>query len=147
MKDRATRYLSIAILGFSLLVMLPGLAAAGERGGSAASFATEILAPAVTPRSDLVPQWARQVVEKADACHSTTPCGSAYPSCASWSGYSDCGDPLCGIYRWCGGCGDPFGCWDEATRQRRERFRVCFNEFGQSCTEWQNTLVLVACGC
>ena len=68
-------------------------------------------------------------------------------SSAGWSGYSDCGDPICGIYRWCGDCGDPFGCWDQATRQRQERFRVCFNQFGQSCTEYQNVLVLVACGC
>jgi hypothetical protein len=81
------------------------------------------------------------------ACHGTVSCQPNYPSCASWSGYSDCGDPQCGIYRWCGDCGDPWGCWDLATRQPQERFRVCFNEFGQSCTEWQGTLVLTACGC
>jgi hypothetical protein len=83
----------------------------------------------------------------ADACHGTVSCQPNYPSCAGWSGYADCGDPLCGIYRWCGDCGDPFGCWDPATRQTRERFRVCFDQFGNSCTEWQSTLVLVACGC
>jgi hypothetical protein len=129
------------------LVALPRPAAADERGGSAADFAAEIAAQTAAPRSDLVPQWARPSLAKAEACHSTTPCGAAYPSCAGWSGYTDCGDPQCGIYRWCGDCGDPFGCWDLATRQRRERFRVCFDQFGNSCTEWQNTLVLVACGC
>jgi hypothetical protein len=136
-----------APLALALLLALPGPAAAGERAGSAPAFDVEIPARVAALRSDLVPEWmARLSAEKADTCHSTTPCGSAYPSCAGWSGYSDCGDPICGIYRWCGDCGDPFG-WDLATRQRRERFRVCFNQFGQSCTEYQNILVLVACGC
>lgn len=145
MCGHARRSLSIAILGLALMMVLPGLAAAEERGGSDAVFAAGN--PTAAPRSDLIPSWARSGLAKADACHSTTPCGAEYGSCASWSGYTDCDEPLCGIYRWCGDCGDPFGCWDLATRQRRERFRVCFNSLGQSCTEWQNTLVLVACGC
>ena len=102
---------------------------------------------AVSLRSEDLVSWDLPGGAKADACHGTVSCQPGYPSCAGWSGYSDCGDPQCGIYRWCGNCGDPFGCWDPATRQPRERFRVCFNQFGQSCTEWEGTLVLVACGC
>jgi hypothetical protein len=146
MSDRTYRSLSLAILGFVLLLALPGLAAAGERGGSVAVLAGGIPAQTAALRSDLVPSWARPSATKA-ACHGNVSCQPNYPSCASWSGYSDCGDPICGIYRWCGNCGDPFGCWDDATRQQRERFRVCFDQLGNSCTEWQTTLVLTACGC
>ena len=32
-------------------------------------------------------------------------------------------------------------------KQRRERFRVCFNAIGQSCTEWQRTMITLGCGC
>ncbi len=146
MKNQAYRCFPMGILVFALLVMIsPGLAA-DERGRSAAFLDTEATAEAEPPRSDLVPQWARTIM-KAGACHSTTPCGSQFGSCAGWSGYTDCDDPVCGIYRWCGDCGDPFGCWDLATRQRQERFRVCFDSLGNSCTEWQNQLVLTACGC
>ena len=102
---------------------------------------------AVSLQSEDLVSWDWPDTAKAAACHGTVSCQPNYPSCAGWSGYSDCGDPQCGIYRWCGNCGDPFGCWDPATRQPRERFRVCFNQSGQSCTEWQGTLVLVACGC
>lgn len=89
---------------------------------------------------------------KAAACHSTTPCGTAYPSCASWSSYSDCGDPICGVANHCGeDCPScefgPCPCFGPATRQFRERFRVCFNSAEQSCTEWQRTNILLGCGC
>ncbi|HET9226984.1 MAG TPA: hypothetical protein VFR31_09975 [Thermoanaerobaculia bacterium] len=80
------------------------------------------------------------------ACHSTTPCGAAYPSCASWSGYANCGDPFCGFARGCGECED-FPCPGPAMKQQRERFRVCFNEIGQSCTEYQSTLITLGCDC
>jgi hypothetical protein len=92
--------------------------------------------------------WLAKVATKADACHSTTPCGSAYPSCASWSGYSDCDAPFCGIYRWCpDDCAEDFGCWGPALKQRQERFRVCFNAQGQSCTEYSSTQITLGCGC
>lgn len=84
---------------------------------------------------------------KAGACHDTTPCPSEYSSCGSWSGYSDCGDPWCGVYKFCGDdCGETF-CFGEATRQFRERFRVCFNQQAQACTEYQRILTVVSCGC
>lgn len=84
---------------------------------------------------------------KAGACHSTTPCPSEYGSCGSWSGYSDCGDPWCGVYGHCGsGCGEPL-CFDDATRQFRERYRVCLNQQAQACTEYQRISTVVGCGC
>ncbi len=84
------------------------------------------------------------------ACHSTTPCPAEYGSCGSWSSYSDCGDPYCGIFKFCGDppwCYEPDLCFGPATRQRRERFRVCFNASAQSCTEYQQTNYPVSCGC
>lgn len=84
---------------------------------------------------------------KSGACHDTTPCPSQYASCGSWSGYTNCDAPYCGVYRFCGsGCGEPL-CFGEATRQNQERYRVCFNSSGQSCTEWQRTSQVVTCGC
>ena len=101
----------------------------------------------VTLRSeDLLPK-ARPEAD-APACHSTTPCGSGYPSCAGWSGYSDCGDPFCGIYRYCGeDCEPGIPCPGPALRQSQERFRVCFNAQGQSCTEYQRSVYVLGCGC
>jgi hypothetical protein len=89
------------------------------------------------------------VTELAAACHSTTACGTAYPSCASWSGYYDCGDPFCGSVRGCGECEGEFPplCPGPGMKQRRERYRVCFNNLGQSCTEYQLTLVNLSCEC
>jgi hypothetical protein len=124
-----------------------------EKGGMAKCLmacdnaaATCTCEQAVTLRSEDVVSWEWPSQAKA-ACHGNVSCQPAYPSCGSWSSYSDCGDPLCGIYRWCGDCGDIFGCWDLATRQPRERFRVCYNQYGQSCTEWETANFLVACGC
>jgi hypothetical protein len=103
----------------------------------------------VTLRSeDLVARMPWLVDSLTAACHSTTPCGSAYPSCASWSGYSNCDDPFCGFANHCGEECPEFGpCPGPAMRQRQERYRVCFNAQGQSCTEYQLTLLNLGCGC
>ncbi len=84
------------------------------------------------------------------ACNSTTPCPPEYSSCASWSSYSDCGAPICGTFKFCGDppwCEEPSLCFGPAQRQPQERFRVCFNSSGQSCTEYQQRINLVGCGC
>jgi hypothetical protein len=102
---------------------------------------------AVSLRSeDLVPfAWPSHT--KA-ACHPITSCQPDYPSCASYSSYSDCDDPFCGFGPQCGDDCPEFGpCPGPALKQRRERFRVCFNAQGQSCTEWQRTMINLGCGC
>jgi hypothetical protein len=98
---------------------------------------------------DFVARFGSSVaIDFAAACHSTTACGPAYPSCASWSGYSDCDDPFCGSVNGCGEeCGEFGPCFGPGMKQRRERFRVCFNAQGQSCTEYQRTLLSLGCGC
>lgn len=102
---------------------------------------------AVTLRSEELVEWEWPSLSKA-ACHSTTPCGSAYASCAGWSSYADCGDLFCGTGMGCGSNCNPFKpCFGPALQQWRERFRVCFNEFGQSCTEWQRVVLTYECGC
>jgi hypothetical protein len=91
--------------------------------------------------------FARPSYTKA-ACHPITSCQPNYPSCASWSGYTDCDDPFCGIGIHCGDdCGEFGPCPGDALKQRRERFRVCFNAQGQSCTEWSRTMITLGCGC
>lgn len=80
------------------------------------------------------------------ACHSTTACDSSYGSCASWSGYVDCGDAFCGVGRFCGECiVEP--CPGPALKQYQERYRLCFSAQGQSCTEYQRILTTLDCGC
>lgn len=102
------------------------------------------------------------------ACHSTTPCGSAYGSCASWSAYFDCGTPTCGFAPNCGVDCEPCEPWPPlpvtggdapepnppgcpcpgpALKQTRERYRVCFNQQQQGCTEYQRITVTLGCGC
>jgi hypothetical protein len=83
------------------------------------------------------------------ACHATTLCGSAYGACTNWSSYSDCDDPFCGIVAGCGECNEWGQC--EAAgpgiKQRRERYRVCFNTLGEPCTEFQRATTSGGCGC
>lgn len=84
------------------------------------------------------------------ACNGSVSCQPNYPSCATWSGYSDCDEGYCGTGRACGECFCEFGrCFCDpgpAWKQSRERFRVCFDQFGNSCTEWQMVLNS-SCGC
>jgi hypothetical protein len=83
-----------------------------------------------------------------DVCHGTVSCQPDYPSCASWTSYFDCGDPFCGVYRFCGENCETDICFGPALRQKTERYRVCFNALGQSCTEFQaGTNRLLGCGC
>lgn len=107
---------------------------------------------------EYVARWGNLLATKAGACHSTTACPAEYGSCGTWSSYSDCGDPWCGVWRLCdcylGPAGSPspnmpicdpgFG---DALRQFRESYRVCFNASGQPCTEYQRTSVVLGCGC
>lgn len=83
------------------------------------------------------------------ACHDTTPCPQEYGSCASWSQFEDCGDPFCGISTLCPECDE----WGQCTaggpamKQNRERYRVCFNQQMEGCTEYQRTVQTLSCGC
>lgn len=89
------------------------------------------------------------VTELSAACNSTTPCGSEYGACTNWSTYTACGDPFCGPSTACKICDE----WGQCTaagpamKQFRERYRVCFNPLGQSCTEYQRTATSGSCGC
>jgi hypothetical protein len=85
------------------------------------------------------------------ACHSNVSCQPNYPSCASWSAYASCGTAFCGSGPRCGECDcDEWGhCFcgpGPAWREPLERFRVCFDSLGNSCTEWQ-TFTSISCGC
>ena len=91
----------------------------------------------------------RVVTEFSAACHATTPCGSAYGACANWSTYTDCGDPFCGPSAACRICNEWGQCTAAGPSQKQyiERYRVCFNELGQSCTEYQRGTATGECGC
>jgi hypothetical protein len=93
--------------------------------------------------------WMEKGLEKTAACHSTTPCDyNIYGSCAGWSGYSDCDDPFCGIGHGCGeDCPEIGPCPGPAMKQRQERFRVCFDQFSNACTEYQRITLTLDCGC
>ena len=95
----------------------------------------------VTLRSeDLVsPEWLSQ--NKA-ACHGTVSCQPGYASCAGWSPYSVCGTSQCTTGVRCGEeCDGPY-CWPVSGPlwvESQERYRVCFDQFHNPCTEWQTT--------
>lgn len=94
--------------------------------------------------------WGENVLlTKAAACNSTTPCPPEYGACTGWSGFSDCGDPFCGISTLCKICDEWGQCTagGPATKQNRERFRVCFNAQMQGCTEYQRASQTLHCGC
>lgn len=89
------------------------------------------------------------VTEFSGVCHSTTPCGSSYGACANWSGFTPCGDEFCGAAYGCGECDEWGRCeaYGPAMKQFLERYRVCFNALGQSCTEYQRSSSTGPCGC
>jgi hypothetical protein len=90
----------------------------------------------------------RVITAFADACHSTVPCGTEYGSCAGWSSYVDCDEPRCAFHvQGCGPCGPEDPCFGPGLRQNLERYRVCFNEQQQGCTEYQRTSWIVGCDC
>lgn len=104
----------------------------------------------VTLRSEDLVQWGLVSVDKA-TCHAAVSCQPAYPSCAGWSSYSTCDAPYCREQFGCGECTcDEFGICvcgrGPAEFVPYERFRVCFDQFGNSCTEWDR-LSIYTCGC
>jgi hypothetical protein len=148
MKARAHRSTLIPLLGLALLGILAAPAAADERTAPGGHQLAAVASDQRTAlRSEDLVSFAGRGFTKA-ACHPITSCQPDYPSCASWSGYTDCDDPFCGFAPQCGDdCPEIGPCPGPAMKQRRERFRVCFNAFGQSCTEWQRTMINLGCGC
>jgi hypothetical protein len=73
----------------------------------------------------------------------TNSCVNAgYSSCAAWSDYYDCGELSACTFGVCRRCEiDPdLGriCYPAPGQQQgRNRYRVCFNAAGQSCTEYE----------
>lgn len=86
------------------------------------------------------------------ACHGNVSCQPYYPSCASWTTYSPCDSPYCGTGLRCGECtydpdiGREFCGPGPAWKEPQERFRVCFDAYGNSCTEWQK-IIVSTCDC
>ena len=105
--------------------------------------------PATLTAEDYVERFGLKVITQfSGACNSTTPCGSAYGACTNWSSFSYCGDPYCGYALGCGEC-DEWRCepGGPAEKQDLERYRVCFDQQGQPCTEYQRSSTTGACGC
>jgi hypothetical protein len=68
-----------------------------------------------------------------------------HPSCGSWSATHSCGDPFCGLTNGACKSTDFIG-----LRQPKEKYRVCFNYLGESCTEYQSagsSMIPDTCGC
>lgn len=103
---------------------------------------------AVTLRSEDLVKWGIASATKEATCHGWVSCQPNYPSCAGWSGFIyACGEPQCLLGPYCVECTEE-SCPTEAPYVSApvERFRVCFDQFGNSCTEWQ-LVDYPACGC
>jgi hypothetical protein len=110
----------------------------------------------VALRSEELVQRGLVTFTESSTCNPVVSCQPNYPSCASWSGYSGCGDPFCDLEEDCPDCSRCEGYEDDfpeclcdpgpAHHEIFERFRVCFNQFGDSCVEWQRTIGYL-CGC
>lgn len=106
--------------------------------------------PATLSAEDYVERFGLQgVTAFAAACNPTTPCSSEYGACTNWSTFTDCGDPFCGPSTACRICDEWGQCTaaGPATKQNRERYRVCFNPQGVHCTEYQRSTATLGCGC
>lgn len=117
---------------------------------SAASAQVARPGGAVPLRSeDLVAQFGSPFMTASfGACQPITACGPAYgyESCASWSSYTECGDLYCSATaQGCGACGER--CVGPGLQQKYEAYRICFNQFGESCTQWARVSYTDSCGC
>lgn len=93
----------------------------------------------------------------ADACQpdNYNACVAAgFGSCSAWSATADCGplecDPEYGLspcYTRVCAFGTCENVPDGATFTQVQKYRVCSNPLGQSCTEWMVTSRRVKCGC
>jgi hypothetical protein len=164
MNRRAFRSPNQSALIFGLLLTsLAGAAVAGEsprlipRANTSCNnvAATSTLDGAVTLRSEEFVQRGLVNITESTTCNPVVSCQPAYPSCASWSSYSGCGESWCDLEPDCEDCSncDPEVEFPEclcdpgpAHHEIFERFRVCFNQFGNSCVEWQRTIGYM-CGC
>lgn len=95
---------------------------------------------------DLVKRWGETMDEEA-SCHGWISCQPTYSSCASWSNWSSCGEVECLMGPFCVECTEE-SCPNEAPYVSApvERFRVCFDQFSNPCTEWQ-IVNYPSCGC
>ena len=158
MNKRAFRYptLSVVVSGLLLLSVGASVAAESPRRTRRAREAFRDVAPpqtigcqncalvfgecdeAVTLRSEDLVEWGVVSMNKEDACHGWVSCQPNYPSCGNWSPYYACGEPSCvqGSYD-CLGC-DEQSCPPppDVLAHHSERFRVCFDQFHNACTEW-----------
>ncbi len=94
---------------------------------------------AVTLRSEDLVKWGLVSMTKQEACHGWVSCQPNYPACTGWSGTSACGTPHCDSGPYCVECTEESCPVEEAPYVHApiERFRVCFDQFANPCTEWQ----------
>lgn len=142
-------------IGVVVLGLLVGCGPVGpeEMGGQGAPLTPEQLAELVAQ----VPEPDAQMLQGLTAvCQPTSTNGcvnAGYGSCAAWSAVYDCGDLSA-----CNELGCPrrvcYGTtrdscttvYEGSTSQGTNRYRVCFNAAGESCTEYEKSSRLI-CGC
>jgi hypothetical protein len=115
--------------------------------------AVKIIAPTqamLTAALDDDPEAMRDAATSLAGCQAASTCPTEYGSCSSWSAGSQCevtcfpGTCPCRPI-WSPDCEGVPPTDREVTWYNK--FRVCFNASGQSCTEWQKTGVSHCGGC
>lgn len=98
-------------------------------------------------RSEDLVKWGVVSLNQEASCHGWISCQPNYPSCAGWSNWSSCGGMECLMGPFCVECTEE-SCPTEAPYMSapQERFRVCFDQFSNPCTEWQ-IIDYPGCGC
>jgi hypothetical protein len=88
------------------------------------------------------PEAMRDAAANLSTCHAAKTC-PGYGACTGWSALAYCNDTC--TKRCCHdgpACNEP----DIGGTVYRERYRICFNSAGASCTEW-NLQAQYVCGC
>lgn len=103
-----------------------------------------------------VPKPTEEMLQPAAACMSTKTCTNlGYGSCGSWSTVYNCGtlstcnptDTACKECAYSPDIGAVECDYLGGQNQGKNRYRVCFNTAGQSCTEYEYTTTKVCGGC
>ncbi|WP_426754661.1 hypothetical protein [Myxococcus sp. Y35] len=116
---------------------------------------TDVEAPLAETSATALDAETRQALAESCQPTSTHSCVNAgYGSCLAWSEYYDCGslsactsDASCRVCEYDPQIGRPICFRVPGQLQPRNRYRVCFNAAGQSCTEFEQLFNNVCGAC
>lgn len=139
-------FAAVVVIAVSGLWVACGPVDSNEVGDGEVTVSTDAQEQSLAQAPELSPEMLQAL---AVACQPSVSC-AGYSSCGSWSGTYRCGEPNSCNFTGCrvNVC-EGSRCYFEyrgVQSQGQNRYRVCHNPAGESCTEWERTNTSF-CGC